>query len=266
MKTGFEEVFSAIKSGKELRQIRYSLLDPDLFDVVFVTPTYFEATKIQSFFRFNQEHTVSLMLEVLNQYIIRKEDRDYLFGLKAPAGLISSTFKIIMFSSFPRDAQALSSRVDLYRKNGSIVDSITELLVCEGGFADSEIKGMTLDQIAQSVAIVERNLITNQKLESEVKISGTPYVPVEHKNTILAKYRQNGISEVPSGIILTDYTKVDAFEQIKHEKKQDLTKQRKTINFEEENRKLEKALGPELARDIIRDDLDPYNTIFAKGR
>lgn len=266
MKTGFEEVFHAIKAGKELRQIRYSLLDSRLFDIVFVTPSYIEATKIQSFLHFNEEHHLPVILEIINQYVIRKEDRDYIFGLNAPAGLIYATFKMIMLSSFPRDAQALASKVDLYRKNGSILDSIFELLICEGGYSYSDLSAMTLDQIAQTISIVERNLITNQKLESEVKISGPPFIKVKDENTILAKYRRNGISETPTGIILTDYTKVDAFEQIKHEKKQDLNSQRKTINFEEENRKLEKALGPELARDIIRDDLDPYTTVFAKGR
>lgn len=266
MITGFKEVLDAIKNEKELKQIKFSLLDSSLNDILFVVPTYSESKKINSLIQFNPAAINFLMIEVLNQYVPRTLDRSWLFG-DAPAGLLLSTFKGILSSSYPKDANTVARKLDLYRKNGNLFDSIVEILTCELNIDISTINKMTIDQIINLLAIGEKNLIQKERLESELEISGPSFVePDMFSNSIIDHYRKHGIKEGLGGLLLTDVTSMDRFEQIKEVRERDLQKKRQYIDFEKENKELMRALGPGENEDIIRDDLDPYKTHFIKGQ
>lgn len=266
MITGFKEVFDAIKAKKELKQLRYSFLDSSLNDILFAVPTYLEAQKINSLISRNPEAINFLMIETINQYVLRDIDKDWLFG-NAPAGLLASTFKGIVSSSFPKDANVVSKKLELYRSNQHVFDSIIELLTCELNVDISSIQDMTLDQIINLLAIGEKNLLSNERLTEQLEISGPSYQePNMYINTIESIYRKHGISDEYSGLILTNYTMADKFEYIKQAGEQTRHKQRTYIDFDKENKELERALGPDDNSDIIRDDLDPYKTLFIKGK
>lgn len=266
MITGIKEIFDRLRLGKTLYQIKYSLLDPALFDVVFECPTLKEGQAIAEMIRINQEQVDLFICETLNQYVVLENDRNWLFN-SAPAGLVTSTFKAIMSVGRPRGRTQLLNLMNKVRNEEDLFDSFRTLLIGEFNVEPSSFNNQTMEDFIKTVVSAEKTLIRKELLEKEIEIKGgSDFEELPVRNSIVDHYRKYGIREEGISNYVSHESKLNRFENIKHEAKAELaTKRRQYINFDEENRKLEAALGPD-SSDIIRDDLDPYTYIPERDR
>lgn len=261
MKTGIKEVFDVLRKGRTVYQIKYSLLEPEYFDVFFECPSLKEGLSITEMIRQNPAETDLFVFETINQYVILSKDKEWLFD-KAPAGFISSTFKAIMSVSRPRGQTQLTNTLNLIRNNEDLFDSFKNLLIGEFNIEPSTFENQTMEDFLRTVVAAEKTLLRKEVLEKPIEIKGgNDYVEFLQRNSLVDHYRKNGIKEEGIGSYISLSTKLDKYENLKADQKAELAgKRRQFINFDEENRKLEEALGPD-SGDIIRDDLDPYTYI-----
>lgn len=260
--TGLGELFSAIKNNRKIAQIKYSFLSPELEDIYFIVPTYQEAKMISVLSGNNVEHTDHFVFEVLNQYIPIKSQLEWLLGKDTPAGLFISTYKSIVQASYPKDSFVVNQRLELARNNLNLFDSIFSILVNELKMNPETLRSMTFDEIIKTLAIGEKFLLDKELIEEHIEISGPRYIEPRPSNTIIDYYRMYGIEEGGEGYFSDTSNQMDTFEAIKQVQAEQLSKKRKYINFAEENKKLERALGPELTQELVRDDIDPYGAIM----